>query len=392
MPATARPAWLRLAAPLLALALSAAACGGEEAATEESEAPAAATDPTAAAEEPSASDDAASDGLASSTPSEDASEAAAGAPSGEPLTVYSGRSEELVGPALELFTASTGIPVEVRYGDTAEVAAQILEEGGNSPADVFFGQDAGALGALSEAEVLSPLPAELIEPVDERFRSTEDEWVGVSGRARVLAYNPERVPEEELPASVLDLTQPEWAGRVGWAPTNGSFQAFVTAMRVQLGEDAARQWLTDMQANDVQVFENNAAQVEAVSRGEIDLGLVNHYYLYQLRSESPDLQAENLYLTGGDPGALVNVAGVGVLGTTDQPDEAEAMVEWLLGDEAQAYFAEETFEYPLVGEASAPEGAPALEEVQTPDLDLSELADLEGTLTLLQETGAVSGS
>lgn len=383
MLATTPPSRLHLAAPLLVLVLAAAACGGEEAA---SEAPAESAAPTdAAASGPSSEP-------ASDAASEAASDAASEAAAAEPLTVYSGRSEELVGPALELFTESTGIEVEVRYGDTAEVAAQILEEGDNSPADVFFGQDAGALGALSDAGVLAPLPLELIEAVDERFRSTQDEWVGTSGRARVITYNPGQIGEEELPASVLDLTQPEYAGRVGWAPTNGSFQAFVTAMRVQLGEDATRQWLTDMQANDVQVFENNSSQVEAVARGEIDFALVNHYYLGQLRSEDPDLQAENLYLAGGDPGALVNVAGVGALATSDQPEDAEAMVEWLLGDEAQTYFAEETYEYPLVGEAGAPEGAPALDEVQTPDLDLSELADLEGTLALLQETGAVSGS
>lgn len=305
------------------------------------------------------------------------------------LTVYSGRSEELVGPFLERFTEATGIEIDVRYGDTAEVAATILEEGDNSPADVYFGQDAGALGALDKEGVLAELPGDLTGLVDERFRSEDGTWVGVSGRARVLVYSTELVSEGELPDSVLDLTGPEWAGRVGWAPTNGSFQAFITAMRLTLGDEATQQWVEDMIANDVQVFENNSTQVTAAGAGEIAIGLVNHYYLFGALAEDPDLPAANHYLTGGDPGALVNVAGAGILATSDQPDESTELVRYMLSEEGQTYFAEETYEYALVDGVSNSADLPPLDEVQAPDVDLNDLDDLAGTLELLQAAGAL---
>jgi iron(III) transport system substrate-binding protein len=307
-----------------------------------------------------------------------------------PLTVYSGRSEELVGPLLERLTEETGIQVRVRYGDTAELAATILEEGDRSPADVYFGQDAGALGALAKEDLLSPLPSELLDPVEARFRSPDATWVGVSGRARTLAWNTELLEEEDLPDSVLELTGPQWQNRVGWAPTNGSFQAFVTAMRLDLGEDRTREWLEGMVANGARAYEKNTATLEAVARGEITVGLVNHYYLYQFLAESPDLPAENRFLVGGDPGALVNVAGVGILRTTDQPEAARRVVAFLLGETAQRYFAEETYEYPLVEGIGADERLPPLADIQTPEMDLSDLDDLQGTLELLRRSGALS--
>jgi len=304
--------------------------------------------------------------------------------------VYSGRNEELVGPLFEQYTADTGNEVEVRYGDTAELAALLLEEGDASPADVYLAQDAGALGAVSAEGLLAPLDGEVVSAVDERFRSPSDEWVGVSGRARVIAYNTEAVPADQVPTSVLDLTGEAYRGRVGWAPSNGSFQAFVTAMRVELGDDGARQWLEGMLANDVRQYENNLAIVEAVGRGEIDFGLVNHYYLYRFLAEDPAFPVANSLPGDGDVGALINVAGVGVVASTDQPAAASELVEYLLGSDAQTYFATRTSEYPLAGDADAPEGLPPLDEVETPDLDLSQLSDLAGTLALLREVGALT--
>jgi iron(III) transport system substrate-binding protein len=303
--------------------------------------------------------------------------------------VYSGRNEELVGPLLAMFTEATGIEVEVRYGDTAELAATILEEGANTPADVYYGQDAGALGALRAEGVLAELPTETLDLVEDRFKATDGTWVGTSGRARVIAYNTDELTEDEVPDSVLDLTAPEWEGRVGWAPTNGSFQAFVTAMRVELGDEPAQAWLEDMVANGVQVYERNTAIVEAVAAGEIDLGLVNHYYLYQFLAEDPDYTAANAFLDGGDVGSLVNVAGAGVLTTTDQPDAAEQFVAYLLSEEAQRYFSTETYEYPLAMGIAADDRLPPLDTIETPDLDLSDLDDLQGTLELLRTSGAL---
>jgi iron(III) transport system substrate-binding protein len=305
-----------------------------------------------------------------------------------PITVYSGRAEDLVDPLLDMFTEETGIEVEVRYGDTAEMAAQILEEGDNTPADVYYGQDAGALGALEKEGMLAELPDEIIGDVDERFRSRSDVWVGTSGRARTVVYNTDAVSEDDLPDSILDFTDPEWDGRIGWSPTNGSLQSFVTAMRVELGEDTAREWLEGITANDPRVYEGNTPIVEAAGRGEIDVGFVNHYYLYRFLEEDPEVAADNAFLTG-DIGALVNVAGVAVLEDTDQPRAAELFVEFLLSPEAQEYFSSETFEYPLAGGVEPHERLPSLDEIETPDVDLSDLDDLQGTLELLREVGAL---
>jgi iron(III) transport system substrate-binding protein len=310
--------------------------------------------------------------------------------SGEGLVVYSGRNEELVGPIIERFEEESGINVEVRYGDTAELAATILEEGENSPADVFLSQDAGALGALANEGLLSPLPEDDLNRVEERFRDPDGRWVGVSGRARVVAYNTESLSEEELPSSIIDFTDPEWSSRIGWAPTNGSFQAFVTALRLIEGEEVAREWLEGIQANDPRVYENNLAIVQGVASGEIDAGFVNHYYLFQLQQEEGgDVSAANYYFQNGDPGSLVNVAGIGTLDTSDKPAEAEEFLEFMLSEEAQQYFADETFEYPLIEGIPINEELVPLSEIQTPNIDLSNLDDLEGTLELLRETGVL---
>ena len=306
------------------------------------------------------------------------------------LTIYSGRNENLLGPLLERYQEMSGVTVNVRYGGTAELAATIMEEGQNSPADVFFGQDAGALGALALEGRFVQLPAEILDRVEERFRSGDGNWVGASGRARVFVYNTEMLSEEDLPNDIWALTDPKWKGKIGWAPTNGSFQAFVTAMRHLEGEERAREWLEAMIANDVQVFPKNTTIVEATGRGEIELGLVNHYYLYRFLAEAPDFQAKNHHPSAGDAGSMINMAGVGILDTVKDRAAAEAFVAFLLSDEAQRYFSEETNEYPLAaGVAATAEGLLPLAEVDTPELDLSDLDDLQGTLQLLQEVNAL---
>jgi iron(III) transport system substrate-binding protein len=252
---------------------------------------------------------------------------------------------------------------------------------------VFFAQDAGALGAVAAEGLLTELPSEVLDLVDHRFRSPSGEWVGVSGRARVVVYNTDALGEGDLPESILDFTDPAWSGRIGWAPTNGSFQSFVTALRVIEGEDGARAWLEGIQANDPSVYEGNNQALDAVIAGEIDVAFINHYYLMQRLAEEPEAPAANYYLTDGDPGALVNVAGVGILGTAAHADAARQLVDYLLSAEAQEYFATETKEYPLVDGVEPAAELPPLAEIGTPDIDLSDLSDLEGTLELLQEVG-----
>lgn len=304
------------------------------------------------------------------------------------LTAYSGRSESLVGPLVDQFAAATGVDVQVKYGDTAELAATILEEGTASPADVFFAQDAGALGAIAAEDRLAALPSTVLDRVDRRFRSHDGTWVGVSGRARVAAFDTRAVADPDLPDSILDFTDPAWKGRLGWAPTNGSFQAFVTALRVIDGDDAARAWLVGILANEPKVYEGNDAIISALAAGEIEVGFVNHYYaLRQAAEQGPRFPVENHFFTGGDPGALVNVAGTGVLTTSANPTAALAFIEFMLADEAQSYFATQTFEYPLVAGIEADERLVPLAELESPDIDLSNLSDLQGTLELLSEVG-----
>ncbi len=308
-------------------------------------------------------------------------------PDTDAVVVYSGRTEELVGPILEQFEQATGAEVEVRYGDTAEMANLILTEGENSPADVFIAQDAGALGAVAAEGMLATLPDDILEQVDARFRSPNGEWVGLSGRSRVVAYNTDNVSEDELPDSIFGFTDPEWSGRIGWAPTNGSFQSFVTALRVIEGEDRAREWLEGIEANDPRVYEGNNPALDAVIAGEVDVAFINHYYLMQRLAEDPDVPAANYFLTDGDAGALVNVAGAGILETSDDAEGARRLLAYLLSQEAQAYFAGETMEYPLAGGVEPDPALPPLDDIGTPDIDLSDLSDLDGTLELLQEVG-----
>ena len=308
------------------------------------------------------------------------------------LTVYSGRNESLIGPILAQFTEDTGIETEILYGGTSAVANQILTEGANSPADVFIAQDGGALGALAAADMLHKLPdATIARVADAAFVSPDGVWTGLSGRARVFVYSPELLEEHglDLPNSILDLTGEQWSGLVGWAPTNASFVANVTAMRVLLGEEETAGWLADMIANGVQAYPKNTPIVQATIDGEVVGGLVNHYYLFRFLAEDPDITATLHFFPGGDLGSLVNIAGAAILNSTDQPYDALALVDYLLSDAAQDYFAQSTYEYPLVATVDPSVDLPPLADIETPEIDLSDLADLQGTLTLIEESGAL---
>ena len=305
------------------------------------------------------------------------------------LTVYSGRNEKLVGELVKDFEAESGLDVEVRYGDSAELAAQIAEEGGNTRADVFFAQDAGALGSVERQ--FAALPANLVEEVPERFRDGGNRWVGTSARARVVAYDSRELSPRDLPKSILDFTKPEWKGRIGFAPTNASFQAFVSAMRLELGDERTRAFLEGLKANQPKTYENNIQTEEAIARGEVDVGFVNHYYAYELRAEQPDFPVRNHFLRRGDPGSLVNVAGAGVLASSDARPDAERFVRYLLSRAGQVYVADKLYEYPVAAGVSPPDGLPALGDLQGPSISLEALgAQLRPTLQLLDEVGLTS--
>jgi iron(III) transport system substrate-binding protein len=312
-----------------------------------------------------------------------------GAEEDGPLSLYSGRSEDLVQPLIDRFEEESGIEVEVRYGDTAEMAALLLEEGPNTPADVFLSQDAGALGALSEAGLFTTLPSAVTEAVPAGFTSTDGSWVGLTGRARVLAYDADRLEADAVPDSVDAFTSPEWAGRFGIAPGNASFQAFVTAYRVLEGEEAADRWVAGIAANRPQIFDNNVAILSAVNDGVLEAGLLNHYYWFRLAAETgaENMRAQLKFLPVGDPGSIVNVTGAGMLAESDRDENALALIEYLLSPEAQQYFVDEVHEFPLVDDVPAPDGLPELESLVNLDLDLADLATLSETQELLARHG-----
>jgi iron(III) transport system substrate-binding protein len=303
-----------------------------------------------------------------------------------PLVIYSGRSEELVQPLIDQFQEESGLEVDVRYAGSTELAATLLQEGEGTEADVFYAQDPASLGSV--ADLMTSLDDEILDLVEPRFTDSDGRWVGTSGRSRVFIYN--TGTDLPLPETIDDVNDPAWAGQIGVAPTNGSFLAFVSAMILERGEEETLAWLQDLAANEPVTFEGNSPIVAATDNGEIQGGLVNHYYLLRLRAEGSGESAENLFIPAGDVGTLVMPAGAGIIEGTDQPEAARQFVEFLLSTQAQEYFATETFEFPVIDGVELGQGMPDLSEIETPDIDLSELADvLDDATRLVSEAGLV---
>jgi iron(III) transport system substrate-binding protein len=317
---------------------------------------------------------------------DDATTGAAG--TAESIVVYSGRSEDLIAPLLDAYTAAAGVAVEARYADSAELALLIDTEGDSSPADVFISQSPGALGYLAGQDLLSELDADLLDRVDPGFRAADGTWVGLTGRVRTLVYNSDLVDEAELPGSVFDLTGPEFAGRVAVAPTNGSFQDFITAMRHEIGDEATAAWLAGMAANESPNYASNSAIVEAIGRGEVDMGLVNHYYNLRALEADPSVTSVNHFFPSDDLGALVIVTGGAVLASSDAPATGAELLAFLLSPDSQAEFVAETQEYALITGMEPPGGLPALNDFTVDAIDYEILgARLTGTQELIRASG-----
>ncbi|MCH8475819.1 MAG: iron ABC transporter substrate-binding protein [Opitutales bacterium] len=301
------------------------------------------------------------------------------------LSLYSGRSQALVEPLLREFEEETGIRVRARFGGTPQLAIALQEEGERTRADLFWAQDASALGSVRD--LLAPLPEDVVGGIPADLRHENNRWVATSGRARVFAYSPRRTEGEVLPERLEDLASEQWRGRIGWAPANGSFQSFVTAMRVLQGEEATKDWLAAVAANRPKVYPNNTSLVQAVAAGEVDLVLTNHYYLYRFLERDESFPVAQSYFTAESPGNLVNYAGVGILESSENREEAKVFVRWLLERRAQEYFVQEIFEYPVVGEIEALPGMLPYEELRvlSPRINLEALEDMEGTIGLLRE-------
>ena len=306
------------------------------------------------------------------------------------LVIYSGRGESLVGPVIQQFSEATGIPVEVKYGKTGALAATLLEEGSKSPADIYFAQDPGGLGSVNA--ILSSLSDEIVSLGPSWANSPDDKWVGISGRGRVVVYNNEAIkdPATQLPDDIYDFVDSKWKGKIGWAPTNGSFQAMVTGMRVIWGEEKTEQWLEGIMANNPKVYAKNTPTVVATAAGEVEVGFVNHYYLHRFMAEEGEtFTARNYFLPGGGPGSIVLVAGAGILDISDNKDAAEAFLKFMLSPASQGYFANQTYEYPLVEGVKKSRLLPDLETLNIPQIDISDLGDLENTQELLRKVGAL---
>jgi len=304
------------------------------------------------------------------------------------LTIYSGRSEELVGPVIEQFHSETGIDVKVRYGDTSELAATILEEGKRSRADIFWAQDPAGLGAVEH--LFARLPDEMLKLVGERFRSPRGLWLGISGRARTVVYNTEKLREVDLPDDIWGFIDPKWKGRISWAPTNGSFQAMVAAMRVLWGDGKTRTWIEGIQANEPKVYQKNTAIVAAVGAGEVDVGFVNHYYLIRFLAERGEsFPARNYHPRGGGPGSIILVSGAGILESTKNREDALRFLSFIVSPQAQQYFAEQTFEYPVIDGVRTNRMLVPLSAIKSPAAGPGDLEDLRGTLALIRDAGVL---
>jgi iron(III) transport system substrate-binding protein len=314
--------------------------------------------------------------------------AGCGGDDNEVITVYVGRSQALVEPLLNQFSEEYGIDIRVRYGDGTDLVLGILEEGENTDVDVYYGQDVGALGILKEDGLLAPLDQSILDLVDPAFRSPEGLWVGISGRSRVIVYNPDVIDPATLPDSILDYTDPAWEGKIGIVPRSDGFPEFVTALRVAEGDEFALQWLTDLKANNPQTYPNNLAALQAVANNEIEVAFLNHYYLYRFLAERGEgFKARNYYFDNGDLGGLFLVSGAAVMNSSENIDAAQTFVEFLLSTESQQYFADHDYEYPVAGGATPDEALPDLSTLKAPEIDLSDLGDLRGSLELMREAG-----
>ena len=300
------------------------------------------------------------------------------------LTVYSGRGEFLVG---ELVSYIDGLyddlDLTVRYGGSTDLVNQIANEGEGSPADVFYSVNAGSLGALADAGRTQALPDDVTGKVRGEFHT--EQWVGTSGRARTVPYNTESVSEDGLPDDIMAYPD-EFEGDLGWAPSYGSAQAFVTAMRLLEGEEATREWLEAMVERGAATYPDEFRACQEIADGEIDAAFTNHYYIQRVLDGNPEAPIATSF-TQGDAGAVFNVAGAAVVDTASNADLAANFVRHLLSAEAQDYFARSTFEYPLIPEVEPIGDLPTIDELDVPDIDLSELSNLEPTIDLMRDAG-----
>jgi iron(III) transport system substrate-binding protein len=312
--------------------------------------------------------------------------------SGGSVTIFSGRTENLIEPVLDAFACETGIEVAVRWGSSTDLALLVAEEGDRSAADVFLSRSPGPVGFLESEGLLGTIDSQVLDLVSSDNRSASDTWVGFSGRKRVLVYNEDMLDVGELPSSVFELTDERYRGQVAIPANNGSFVDWFTVFRDQHGTDVATQWLDDMVANDAQFYANNRAIVEAAGRGQIEMGLVNHYYNYQEQiAQGDDHRAENHNFADDDIGSLLIITAAAIVDGSENADEANQLLDYLLSAPVQTYFSEETFEYPLAAGIEPAEILPPLTALEIGSVDFDALGGgFQETTAIIEASGILN--
>jgi iron(III) transport system substrate-binding protein len=305
------------------------------------------------------------------------------------ITLYNGQHEQTTAELVATFEKQTGIKVAVRSGDEATLGNQILQEGSNSPADVFYTENTPVLEELAEKGMLASVAPATLAAIPARYSSSQGDWVGVSARASVLVYNTGQISASQLPSSILELAEPKWKGKVGFAPSETDFQPLITSIIKRDGVAAAESWLNGLKANS-KIYPDNETVVAQVNNGESAVGVINHYYWYRLRAElgASGMHSALHYYAAGDPGNLVNVSGAAVLKSSSHQTDAQKLLAFLVSQEGQEVIAHShSYEYPLrAGVAPAP-GLRPFDQLHPASLSPAELGNGSQALALEQKLG-----
>jgi iron(III) transport system substrate-binding protein len=308
------------------------------------------------------------------------------------LTLYSAQHHQMVDLLIQSFTKATGIKVRVHSGEAPEIANQIAEEGAQSPADVYFTENSPELTLLDEKGLLAKIAPATLAQVPARYSAADRSWAGVLARENVLAFNPSMIRESQLPASLLDLANPAWKGKIAIAPSDADFLPLVDAVMALKGRPAALDWLKGLKQN-AQVFDDDEGVVAAVDRGSVATGIINNYYWARLRAEqgADKMHSQIHHFANHDIGGLVNVSGVGVLKSSKYPEAAQRFVAFLVSTPVQEMLGKSDidFEYPLAkGVAPNPLLKP-FDQLQPPEISMSQLGDDQQAAKLLRQAGLI---
>ena len=291
------------------------------------------------------------------------------------LLIYNAQHESLTKEWIDAFTKETGIKVTYRQGGDTELGNQLVAEGDGSPADVFLTENSPAMAAVEKAGLFADLDADTLDQVPARYRPATGKWTGVAARSTVFVYNTAKLQPDQLPRSMTDLETPAWKGRWGGAPAKADFQAIVSAYLQLKGEPATAQWLAGMKTNAV-IYNDNIATMKAVNAGEVDGGIIYHYYWFRDQANTKEGSGNTTlhYFKNQDPGAFVSLSGGGILASSDKKDQAQQFIKFITGKAGQEVLEKGTsFEYPVASGVPANPALPPLDSLQAPAVDPSTL-------------------